>query len=195
MSADHIGPISLGFIHDPINFQAVCSNCNSRKNNRLTQEDINKIISREHTGQNMISWWARDCWNNTKKLNEPTKIKKSLDTNAKKFLCIMNWLKNNNHSIVREFIMNEYLNLDSSYKIDSIEVLDNGDIKYHHTETTTNKKTKDVQRERTIEILLEKGDKINRKIKIQLTDAEIDYLSNIEIHTFKNRICKILQGL
>jgi len=38
MSADHIGPISLGFTHRP-KFNPLCSPCNSRKNNRVTLED------------------------------------------------------------------------------------------------------------------------------------------------------------
>ena len=54
MTADHIGPISLGFIHDPMNFQACCSSCNSSKNNRLTQEDIEKIKEKEHV---VILWF------------------------------------------------------------------------------------------------------------------------------------------
>ena len=44
MSADHIGPISLGFCHSIYNFQPLCSSCNSAKNNRFYYEDVRKLI-------------------------------------------------------------------------------------------------------------------------------------------------------
>ncbi len=42
MSADHIGPISLGFCHNR-NFAPMCSSCNSSKNNRFTKSDVDKL--------------------------------------------------------------------------------------------------------------------------------------------------------
>ena len=79
--------------------------------------------------------------------------------------------------------------------IDNIDILSTGDIKFTHTETITHKKTKQTQKERTIQILLKKDEKINRKIKICLSDAEILNLSDIDIYTFKHKICKVLGDL
>lgn len=46
-SADHIGPISLGFIHDPVNLQPMSRNENSAKRDRLVKEDLEKLIEIE----------------------------------------------------------------------------------------------------------------------------------------------------
>ena len=42
-SPDHVGPISLGFIHRP-HFRPMCSACNSKKNNRMTLSDIKSLF-------------------------------------------------------------------------------------------------------------------------------------------------------
>ena len=196
MTADHIGPISLGFVHDPINFQACCSKCNSSKNNRLTEADICKIKSKEDEGLTMISWWAKACWDNCKTIYTcPTKIKNELDVNTKKMLCIIEWCKCNKKDILEEFIKKEYINHDKSYTIKSIEPLSNGNFKFESTSTTSVKKTKSKQTARTMEILLENSGKENRKIKIKLTDEEINYLSACDITTFKSTICRVLETI
>jgi Type II restriction endonuclease (RE_Alw26IDE). len=61
MSADHIGPISLGFCHRP-KFNAMCQSCNSSKNNRFTLADITQLISDEQQGEQVISWHSQDIW-------------------------------------------------------------------------------------------------------------------------------------
>lgn len=194
MTADHIGPISLGFIHDPINFQACCSSCNSSKNNRMTQVDIDKIIALEETGETMISWWAKQCWDKHKRQSTPLIIKNSLDTNAKTFLIIINWLRTNKQTILNQFINDNYMNHDNAYTINDI-VVSNGDITFNHTETISVKKTKQTQKDRTNTILLEINEKTNRKIKVELTETDINYLIDIEPSTFKSKICTILEGL
>ena len=195
MTADHIGPISLGFIHDPLNFQACCSKCNSSKNNRLTQKDINKIRSKEEKGYTMTSWWAENCWSKVKNLDLKN-IQKELDINAKKMLSIIEWFKENKPAVLRVFIMTYYiLNFEQSYNIKELHILDNGAITYDYTVSTSAKKTKTIQKERTIEILLEKGDKVNRKVKMKLSKEEIKYLSECEVANFKSKICKVLEGI
>ncbi|MDY5059152.1 MAG: hypothetical protein SPE52_00255, partial [Staphylococcus simulans] len=47
LSADHIGPISLGFKHDPVFLQPMTRSQNSAKRDRLQLEDINKLIEIE----------------------------------------------------------------------------------------------------------------------------------------------------
>lgn len=194
MTADHIGPISLGFIHDSINFQACCASCNSSKNNRITFEDIQKLKILEEKDINIVSWWAIHTWNKYKNM-DCSLLYKSMSENAKKFLYIIEWLKENKQHIIEEFITEIYMNHDKSYVIDNIDILSTGDIKFTHTETITHKKTKQTQKKRTIQILLKKDEKINRKIKICLSDAEIQNLSDIDIYTFKHKICKVLGDL
>ena len=64
-SADHIGPISLGFAHRP-SFQPLCTPCNSAKNNRMTILDIEKLIEAEKSGITVASWYAAPVWNQLK---------------------------------------------------------------------------------------------------------------------------------
>ena len=62
-SADHIGPISLGFIHDPHYLQKMSSSNNSTKRDRLQYEDIVKIIHIENkTSICPISWYSKLIW-------------------------------------------------------------------------------------------------------------------------------------
>jgi Alw26I/Eco31I/Esp3I family type II restriction endonuclease len=191
MTADHKGPITLGFQHDPLNLQPCCSSCNSSKNNRLTQEDVDKIKVFEEKGINMLSWWAKDAWDKCKNTDNLT-IRQILDENTKKFLCIIDWLKKNNPDILTEYINQIYMNHDKSYSINSIQVLPNGDIHFEHSEMLSLKKTKSKQKDRTIEILLEKNEKTNRKLKTTLSETEIEYLSNIELQTFQDYIRHVL---
>lgn len=63
ISADHIGPISLGFIHDPRYLQPMPSGDNSAKRDRLQREDIEKIIEiYKRTGVYPMSWYSKLIW-------------------------------------------------------------------------------------------------------------------------------------
>lgn len=194
MTADHIGPISLGFIHDPVNFQACCKRCNSSKNNRITEKDVAKIKSIEEKGTCLVSWWARDIWEKNKDMNINT-LKDTLNKNTKKFLSLVRWLKINKLDIVDRFISEIYLDHEKSYDISVLEITSSGDIKYEYSESVTGKKTKNTQEERTKQILRELNDKKNTKIKIDLSEKETTYMSDITLANFKNKICKVLVGL
>ncbi len=65
MTADHIGPISLGFSHR-MEFQPLCKKCNSSKNNRFTMADVRKLLSSESSGIQVISWHSRFIWDKLK---------------------------------------------------------------------------------------------------------------------------------
>lgn len=62
-SADHIGPISLGFVHDPHYLQPMSSGENSSKRDKLSLEDINALIKIENaTGISAISSFSNELW-------------------------------------------------------------------------------------------------------------------------------------
>jgi Alw26I/Eco31I/Esp3I family type II restriction endonuclease len=61
MSPDHIGPISLGFMHR-MQFQALCISCNSSKNNRLTFKDVQTLMEIENSGEQVASWHTLPIW-------------------------------------------------------------------------------------------------------------------------------------
>lgn len=60
LTADHVGPISLGFRHSPY-FEPLCVPCNSAKNNRMSLADVKRLIRLEET-QPVISWHAKYLW-------------------------------------------------------------------------------------------------------------------------------------
>ena len=61
-SADHIGPLSLGFTHRP-EFQLLCKSCNSAKNNRMSLREVVHLREVEATGETVISWHTKALWN------------------------------------------------------------------------------------------------------------------------------------
>lgn len=96
LSADHIGPISLGFIHDPRYLQPMLSNDNSSKRDRLLLEDVEKIIETEkRTRVYPITWHSKLIWeyikenyaDNTEKV--PTIYRDALKQNMANFMGIL----------------------------------------------------------------------------------------------------------
>lgn len=65
LSADHVGPISLGFRHTPF-FEAVCASCNSAKNNRMSLRDVKMLLTLARTSPGVASWHAAALWDATK---------------------------------------------------------------------------------------------------------------------------------
>lgn len=60
-SADHIGPLSLGFTHRP-EFRLLSKSANSAKNNRMSLWDVEYLRRRETDGAIVVSWYARSIW-------------------------------------------------------------------------------------------------------------------------------------
>jgi len=60
-TADHIGPLSLGFAHRPY-FRLLSRSANSGKNNRMTLEDVSDLIDAEAGGAAVASWYAKPLW-------------------------------------------------------------------------------------------------------------------------------------
>jgi len=65
ISADHIGPISLGFAHTA-NFRPLCRSCNSAKNNRMSAQDVADLRNLETDGIKVASWQIVPLWNKLK---------------------------------------------------------------------------------------------------------------------------------
>jgi len=93
MTADHIGPISLGFLHRP-RFTALCDSCNSAKGNRMSFQDVRTLLDDELNGQDVVSWQAKKLWDNCKcdvrTDDDALKLSKLLRINQHHFLHLMN---------------------------------------------------------------------------------------------------------
>ena len=75
VSADHIGPISLGFCHRP-KFVPLTGEANSSKGNRMSLSDVKMLLDDEHSGETVVSWHSKYLWDLLKhkvKLNEDAK--------------------------------------------------------------------------------------------------------------------------
>lgn len=83
MTADHIGPISLGFTHRP-KFNPLCNSCNSGKNNRMSLKDIKMLIDDEKNGEVVISWHSKYLW-------DELKNKVYTDLDSLKLSKVMRW--------------------------------------------------------------------------------------------------------
>ena len=65
MSADHLGPLSLGFSHR-MSFRPMCQPCNSSRNNRMSFLDFKELIETEADGERVISWHSEATWHKLK---------------------------------------------------------------------------------------------------------------------------------
>lgn len=64
ISADHIGPISLGFVHDPRFIRPMVTRDNSARRDRISKDDLDKLVEiEERTGICAASWYAQTLWN------------------------------------------------------------------------------------------------------------------------------------
>lgn len=96
ISADHIGPISLGFVHDPHYLQPMKTNDNSSKRDRLSYEDVESIIETyERTKITPISWYSKRIWNyivenyKNNKDKIPTVYRDALKQNVNNYMYIL----------------------------------------------------------------------------------------------------------
>ncbi|MFI3167098.1 MAG: Alw26I/Eco31I/Esp3I family type II restriction endonuclease [Bacillota bacterium] len=63
ISADHVGPISLGFVHDPRYLRPITGSENSTKRDRLSFNDVLEIIKiQENTHVMPMSWFSKNIW-------------------------------------------------------------------------------------------------------------------------------------
>jgi len=91
-TADHIGPLSLGFMHRP-EFRLLSKAANSAKNNRMTAWDVEYLISVEASGVHVVSWHAKRLWDLRKEYvkDEETalRISKLLRDNQRNFVHLL----------------------------------------------------------------------------------------------------------
>jgi len=92
-TADHIGPLSLGFCHRP-EFKLLSKAANSAKNNRMSLYDVQYLLNRECSGIQVASWYAKPLWDlrksdvdNDEKALRLSKMLRDNQRNAMRILC------------------------------------------------------------------------------------------------------------
>jgi hypothetical protein len=100
MSADHVGPVSLGFAHMPW-FKPLCLSCNSSKGNRLTHLDVKALVAREKSGERVVSLQIQALWDACKNRVDSdataTKLSKLLRINQHYYLLLLKELYDTKH--------------------------------------------------------------------------------------------------
>lgn len=187
-SADHIGPISLGFVHDSRYLQPMPSGDNSSKRDRLHIVDIESIIETENrTGVYPMSWQSKLLWEYIKenyKMN-PNKVstvyRDALKQNMTNFMFILLSILETCSNNGEDFLVSAFLEPNYEYFKYSYTFNEKGEIiaktDRHYTER--NQYETDRYRRIAIEAVYDYNEKDNRHNKNNLTSSECEDLKFI----------------
>lgn len=119
-SADHIGPLSLGFCHMP-EFKLLSSSANSSKGNRMTLSDVKYLVNREQESDKIISWYALSLWDNKKNdvdnEEKALRLSKLLRDNQRNFMFYLHQIFNRKKYSFLIYLMElEYANWNIEFK-------------------------------------------------------------------------------
>lgn len=187
-SADHIGPISLGFIHDPRYLKPMSSSDNSTKRDRLQLEDIETIIATEQrTGIYPMSWYSRIIWehirNNYKSCHWKIAgiYKNALKQNMANFMFVL-WMilnscpENGEDFLTKAFLEPNYMYFNYSYTFNNL-----GEIISTQPRHFTERNHYETDRYKRIAIksVYDYNDKDNRHLEQNLSYNQILQLNDI----------------
>lgn len=125
-SADHVGPLSLGFTHRP-EFRLLSKSANSAKNNRMTIWDVRFLLKREAEGEVVASWYAAPLWNlvKSKITDEETALRasKMMRDNQRNAMSLLADLLASGHLVFLASLL-ELHYADMDVEFDGLEVVD-----------------------------------------------------------------------
>ena len=187
-SADHIGPISLGFIHDPRYLQPMPAGDNSAKRDRLQLVDIEKIIETEaRTKVYPMSWQSKLIWEYIKENYQANHEKISgeyrdaLKQNMANFMFVLKYIidscpSNGEKMLIEAFLSPNFKYFEKSYEFNSL-----GEIIKENPRHYTGRNDKEVERyiRIAIESVYDYAEKDNRNNNGILTNGEMDILDRI----------------
>lgn len=187
-SADHIGPISLGFVHDPHYLQPMPGGDNSSKRDRLQIVDIEKIIETEQrTGVYPMSWQSKLIWEYIKTNYSanpgkiPTVYRNALKQNMADFMFILLTILENCPDNGEDFLVSAFLEPNYDYFKYSYKFNNKGEIisKTDRHYTDRNQYETNRYRRIAIEAVYDYSEKNNRNNQHDLNSAEIATLMSI----------------
>jgi hypothetical protein len=203
VSADHIGPISLGFCHTPF-FTPMSKQENSAKNNRIRFTDVKKLIDLESCGNQIISWHTKPVWDRLKNSinndEDALKLSKILRKHLHRVLLVLNELKERGNESFLKFLLNpEYAFY--SIKIIGFNPLNGEYAKIEKTRGAITQYSRNA--ERYIRIAFQSLEQYKIKDNRKLADiSEVDLKRLVEeteevIKKFGNKVAKLAlqQGL
>lgn len=183
-SADHIGPISLGFVHDPRYLQPMPGGDNSAKRDRLQIEDIEKIIETyNRTGVYPMSWYSKIIWEfilknyKTHKSIVATTYRDALKQSMANFMYIL-WIILNKCPNGEDFLETTLLSKNYECFNFSYEFNEKGEITAQHPRHFTDRNQNEAERYKRIAInsVFDYNDKDNRNTNSDLTQSEKNML-------------------
>lgn len=180
MSADHVGPISLGFCHSQ-NFAPMCKSCNSTKNNRLTKSDVDELIRIEDKGIQVISWHAQYIWDIVKnRISNDDDAKQASSIMTKCHQNVLNILailyKKTGKDFLMRYLHPEYSFMDYRFKNFDLKHLDQMQVVANPLDSENKRKNKERYVRIAFESLDNFLDKDNRKnyFLIEETSQELN---------------------
>lgn len=189
-SADHIGPISLGFVHDPRYLQKMQGGDNSSKRDRLLLEDIEKIIETEaRTNVYPMSWYSKDIWEYIRRnyANNKSKIgveyRNALKQNMADFMYVLFVVLERCHDKGKRILCDAFLKPKYKYFDYDYEFNELGEITKQTPRHFTGRSSEELERYKRVAInaVYDYQDKTNRNLKHDLIAGE---------HWELNKICE-----
>lgn len=198
LSADHLGPISLGFVHDSHFMVPISTGDNSSKRDRLLLVDLQKIIAIENRERLVaMSWYANVIWDEMKSKissgeivadEDLLKYQNILKINKDMFFRLLyEILQYENGEDFLKFLLTKNYTKDDNhlhdYEIDIDEKGKNfGKIIQKSKRNITKRANNEQDRGMRIAIdaVIDYVNKENRHIYNEITEAEKSYLSKIE---------------
>lgn len=211
-TADHIGPISLGFVHDPRYLQPMGSGENSSKRNRLQLDDIESILEVEsRTGVYPMSWYSKNIWEYIR-ANYSTNVPKiagvyrdALKQNMANYMYVLWYIlehcpANGVPFLVKAFLSSNFDCFNYSYEFNS-----KGEIINQTPRHYTERSRYEIDRycRVAIEAVYDFNSKSNRNVAPNLSKDNIAHLSNIckcinsglDINLVKSKITELMENI
>lgn len=200
-SADHVGPISLGFKHDPLLLRRMSCSDNSAKRDRLRDEDIKELIDIEKNNKDFscASWFIEYIWKDIKK-NYPNncnldKYREILKQNMFLFMSILKKIKDipsGTKFLEQKLLSNKYTYFNYEYEFNSTGHI----ISQSHRKKTDASKSEFIRFQRiAFEAIDEYTTKENRRTSITFNASEQliikDILENISNNDFDGALTKL----
>lgn len=185
MSADHVGPISLGFCHN-LQFAPMCKSCNSAKNNRLYKSDVDTLLQLEVQNIQVVSWHSKHVWDRLKNTinndDDAFRLSKVMNACHKNVLYLFYLIY---YATGKDFLM-RYLHPEYAMFNHRVTKLNLNDLsKSTFSSSPTNSKNKHNLRDRYIRVAFDSlesvGKKKNRKIKIIIDKDDPDVINIITL--------------
>ncbi len=189
-SADHVGPISLGFVHDPRYLRPMPGGDNSAKRDRLTADIITDVLLiQKTTGVYPMSWYSAIVWDYIvenyrayPQLIETTYrslLKKSMANTMYVFKTILDIGPTGEEFLIRSFIAPKKPDFALKYQFDEL-----GNITGTSARNITGRADGEFDRYARIALdaVVLYSEKSNRNVSPELTVDELDRLRQILAH-------------